>query len=160
MPPGWASTLWSIPFQRRILSGSVKNGNTASGGAAIRISCSMTSSPCGTVGCLHLSLHCPLEAAQSGRPEPLEVLAQLVQPFGPSPVDDAGRVTPALEEPGVDEDPEVLGHGGPAELEMRGDLSCGELVVADEAEDFAPVGLGDGSEGGVHTVNVSRSLRK
>jgi hypothetical protein len=43
---------------------------------------------------------------------------------------------------------------------MRGDLSCGELLVGDEAQDLAPVRLGDGSEGGVHRESVSRSLRK
>src|SRR6202035_1210413 len=98
MPPGWASTLWSIPFQRCILSGSVKNGNTASGGAAIRISCSMTSSPFGTVGVLHLLLHWPLQTAQSGLPEHLEVLPELGESLRPGPVDDPGGVTTALEE--------------------------------------------------------------
>src|ERR1700687_3265434 len=131
MPPGWASILCSIPFQRRILSGSVKNGNTASGGAAIRISCSMTSAPSGTVGFLHLSLHSPLQAVQSGCPELFEVLAQLGQPFGPGPVDDPSGLAPALQQPGVDEHPEVLGHGRPTELEMRCDLPGSELVVAD-----------------------------
>ena len=138
----------------------MKNGNTASGGAAIRISCSMTSSPVGTFGVLHLLLDCPLQAAQSGRPEHFEVVAQLVQSFGPGPVDDPGGFASALEQPGVDEDPQVLGHRRPGEVEMRGDLPAGELVVAHEAEDLAPVGLGDGSEGGVHPLNVSRSLRK
>ena len=47
---------------------------------------------------------------------------------------------------------------GPAELEVRGDLPGGELVVADEAEDLAPVGLGDGSEGGVHTRECKQIL--
>src|ERR1700681_4037044 len=149
-----------MPFQRRILSGSVKKGNTASGGADIRISCSMTSSPSGTVVVLHLLFDCPLQTAQSGLPEHLEVVAQLGQALGPGPVDDAGRVTPALEEPGVDQDAEMLGHGGPAELEAGCDLSRRELVVGDESEDFAPMGLGDGSEGGVHELNVSISLRK
>src|SRR5580693_2194332 len=98
MPPGRGSTVWSIPCQRRIFSGSVKNGNTASGGAAIRISCSMTSSPSGTVAVLHVLLHCPLQTAQSGLPEHLEVVPELGQTFGPGPVDDPGRVTTALEE--------------------------------------------------------------
>src|SRR5580704_3931770 len=160
MPPGCASTLWSMPCQRRILSGSVKNGNTASGGAAIRISCSMTSSPGGTVAVLHLFLYRQLQAAQSCRPEHLEVVAQLGQALGPGPVDDPGGVATALEEAGLDEHPEMLGYGGTAELEVRGDLPGGELVVGHEPEDFAPMRLGDGSEGGVHRVNVSRSLRK
>src|SRR5579862_8494899 len=145
MPPGCASTLWSMPCQRRILSGSVKNGNTASGGAAIRISCSMTSSPVGTFAVLHLLLHCALEASQSGRPEHFEVLAQLVQSLGPGPVDDPGGIPTALEEPGVDEHPEMLRDRRTTELEMRGDLSRGQFLVADETEDLTPVGLGDGS---------------
>src|SRR5579863_8839575 len=111
-----------MPFQRRILLGSVKNGNTASGGAAIRISCSMTSSPAGTFGVLHLLLDCPLQAAQSGRPELLEVLAQFGQSLGPGPVDDPGRFSPTLEESGIHQHPEVLGHRGPTQVEMRGDL--------------------------------------
>src|ERR1700680_1944814 len=130
MPPGLGSTVWSIPFQRRILSGSVKNGNTASGGAAIRISCSMTSSPAGTFGVLPLLFHCPLQAAQSGGPEAFEVFAQLGQSLRPRPVDDAGRIPAALEEAGVDEHPEMLGDGRTAELEMRRDLPGCKLVVA------------------------------
>jgi hypothetical protein len=43
---------------------------------------------------------------------------------------------------------------------VRGDLPGGELVLADESEDLPSVRLGDGSEGGVHPMNVSRSLRK
>src|ERR1700681_2597740 len=160
MPPGRGSSLWSIPFHRRILSGSVKYGNTASGGARIRISCSMTSSPSGTFACLHLLLHSLLEAVQSGCPELLEVVAQFGQAFGPGPVDDPGGVTPALEQAGVDEHPRMLRPRRPAELEVRRDLPGGELIVPDEAEDLPPVGLGDGSEGGVHGLSVSRSLRK
>src|SRR5580658_4172598 len=149
-----------MPCQRRIFSGSVKKGNTASGGAAIRISCSMTSSPGGTVAVLHLFLHRQLQAAQSCGPEHLEVVTQLGQALGPGPVDDPRGVATALEQAGLDEHPKMLGDGGTAELEVRGDLPRGELVVGHEPQDLAPVRLGDGSEGGVHTLNVSISLRK
>ena len=41
---------------------------------------------------------------------------------------------------------------------MGRDLPRGELVVADESEDLAPVGLGDGSEGGVHMRECKQIL--
>src|SRR5206468_7860377 len=45
---------------------------------------------------------------------------------------------PTFDEPSVLQDPEVLGHGRPADVEVRRDLAGRQLAVPDEPEDLAP----------------------
>ena len=52
------------------------------------------------------------------------------------------------------QDPQVLRDRLPRDVEVRGDPSRGHLVVADEMQDLASSGLGDGIDGCLH-VNVS-----
>ena len=66
-----------------------------------------------------------------------------------------------LDEPSLAEHREVLRDCGAGDVELRGDLSRGELPVGDEAQNPTPAWLGDRPDGGFHDArSFSRRLRK
>ena len=54
------------------------------------------------------------------------------------------------EEAGVAQHAQVLGCGGPTDIEVSGDLAGRELAFPDEAQDSAPSWRGDGVQSGLH----------
>ena len=83
-------------------------------------------------------------------PELLQVGAHLLQPLWSNLVKAARSGFPLRDEAGIAEHPEVLRDGRAGHLEVGGDLTDGELCVADQQEDFAPPRLGDGLYRAVH----------
>src|SRR3954471_24475927 len=94
-------------------------------------------------------------------PESVEELAQRRQAFRPRAVEPAGAVAALLDEPGLAQRPQMLGHGRPGHVgEVRRDRAGRELVLADQAENLAAARLGKGVDGLLHEHYVSIRLRK
>src|SRR5919198_4432481 len=107
-----------------------------------------------------LSFGLSLERVQPVAPEVVEKRSQLLEPFRTRSVEASGAVASFAHEPGLLQDGQMLGDRGPSHVEVRGDLSGGELAVADEAQDAAPARLGDCLQGGLHERYLSKGLRK
>src|SRR5919204_6088023 len=141
MPPARGSNVTSVPIQRTIFSGSVKNGKTVSGLASIRTSRSTTSVSLGvTAMCLSplLLFGLVLELSEALLPEAFEEAAKLGETLGPCSIDPACALTPLAHKAGVLQHGQVLRDGGPGDLEVGGNLASGELAVTHQAEDLAP----------------------
>src|SRR5207244_13095716 len=95
LPPGHGSSTASMPIQRTIFAGSVRNSNTTVGGASILISRSTSSAlvlasliPAPVVG-----FDLALEDLEVRAPEVVQERAQLGHAFGPGPAAAAGPRT-------------------------------------------------------------------
>ena len=64
-------------------------------------------------------------------------------------VEPAGAVAALLQQAGVLQHTQVLGHGLGGDVEVLGDLAGGQLAVADEGEDAPPLRFGERPEDGV-----------
>src|SRR5213075_2713390 len=93
-----------------------------------------------------------LEDLEVLAPEVVQERAQLGQAFGPGSVDASGAVSALTHETGITQVPQVLGDGLAGDIEVRGDLTRGELPVADETQDLASPGLGDGIDDCLHAI--------
>ena len=138
-----------MPIHRTIFAGSVRNSNTTEGGASILISRSTSSAlvlasliPAPVVG-----FDFALEDLEVLGPEVVQERAQLGQTLGPGSVDASGAVSALTHEAGIAQVPQVLGDGLAGDIEARGDLTRGQLPVADETQDLASPWLGDGIDG-------------
>src|SRR6266568_9381010 len=107
-----------------------------------------------------LLLRFAFEGFQADLPELLEEVLELGEPLGTCPVQASGAVASLAHEPRLLQDVQVLGDRRSAHVEMRRDLAGAELVVADEGQDLAAPGSGDGFQRGLHSAYVSRVLRK
>jgi hypothetical protein len=142
-------------------SGSVKKANTVSGLASICRSWTM-----GSVRASAVTLASPLfslrlahEDVEAIAPELVKEGAQLRQAFGARAVQAPGALAALGHEPGLLEHADVLRDGRARDVEVRRDLPGGELAVADEGQDVAAARLGEGVEGGLHSVYFSNDLR-
>src|SRR6185436_4837493 len=63
------------------------------------------------------------------------------------------------DEAGFPQHPQMPADGGPADREPRGDLSCGEALIAQHHQDLSPHRVGDRRRHVVHQVNVTTVLR-
>src|SRR4029077_2508456 len=111
-----------------------------------------------------LLLFCSFRLAFEGRqplvPELVQEGAKLGEALGPHAVEASGGVASFIHEPGLLEDGQMLGDRRPRHVEMRGDLSRRELLVADEPQDLAPARSGDRLQCSLHARYVSICLRK
>src|SRR4051812_50227510 len=94
-PPGRGSSSAATPIQLTIRDGSVKYGNTTSGGASMRTSwrsgsVALSTAPPGRV----LAFGGRLETGERRRPHRVDVRADLLQPLGPGAVPAAGGPPP------------------------------------------------------------------
>ena len=105
-----------------------------------------------------------LQACEGVRPELVEKRPQRLERLGAQRVEPAGPFAMLGQEPGALEDAEVQADGLLGEVEVRGDLSGGELGVLDQPQDLAPVRIGErpqdriGSCGGAGSRLRSSSL--
>src|ERR671925_1433426 len=138
-PPGRASSEAVSPIQRVAFSGSTRNCQTVSGLAAIAISRStvVVSVVASMLLCL-LSFCLGLEDVEALRPELLQKRLQLGEPLGPRPVEALRAVASLAHEARLLQDGQVLRDRRPRHVEVAGDLTGGELAVADERQDLAP----------------------
>ena len=93
-------------------------------------------------------------------PELLEEVLELGEPFGTCPIQAACAVASLAHEPRLLQDVQVLGDRRTRHVEVRRDLACAQLVVADERKDAAPGRCGDGFERALHRSYLSKDLRK
>src|SRR6266545_4037506 len=100
------------------------------------------------------------ECLEPDVPELLEEVLELGEPFGTCQVEASGAVASLAHEPRLLQDVQVLGDRGTRHVEVRGDLACAELAVADEREDLASPGRGDCFQRGLHARYLSKDLRK
>src|SRR4051812_13624484 len=136
-PPDTGSSTASVPIQRTILAGSVRNSNTVDGAASIVISrwtTSVSSAACRTARLLGFDL--ALELLQAIAPEVVEERAQLDQPLGADAVDPASTVTSLAHQPSAVQDAEVLRDRLPRDVEARGDPPGGHLLVVHQSQDL------------------------
>src|SRR5689334_5021287 len=76
---------------------------------------------------------------------------QLGEPFRASPVQAARALAALADQPAVTQHLEMLRDGRPGDLaEVRRDLARGQLGMAEQTQDLAPVRLGEGPETLVH----------
>jgi hypothetical protein len=97
-----------------------------------------------------LSLRLAFELVKSGRPERLQVTDHLVDCFWLGRVDTGASLATLLEQPGVPENGEVLGHRRPGGVESPGDVAGGHPVRGHELDDPATGWIGEGSERGIY----------
>ena len=76
-----------------------------------------------------------------------QVVDEVLEDGGVELVDDLLAAALGENEAGVAECAEVAGDGGPGGWEVVGDLAGRARSVAEEAEDFAAGGVGEGAEG-------------
>src|ERR671925_320566 len=154
MPPGRASRSALRPFHCTIFCGSMKKSNTVSGRAAILISRStaVATSGCSTATSPPSLLEFGrfLEALEGLAPERVEKRPQVGEALRAEAVQPTRALSPLGHEPGLAQYREVLGDGGPGDLEAGGNLAGRELAPGYEAKDAAPVRLGDRAEGFFH----------
>ena len=91
-----------------------------------------------------------LEAGELSVPERGEVRAELLERATARAIDAATTIPAERDETGVLEDPQVLRDRGPRDVEVRGDLADGPLLVPDETEDLPSSRLGDRAKGVIH----------
>src|SRR5690349_15461241 len=137
-PPGLGSSVISEPIQRSIFAGSTRNSHTVCGLASISTVRSTAVSVVVSILLPLLHLGLPLERGEAITPELLEELLQLVEPFGPGPVEPSRPVASLVHEPRLLQDCQMLRDGRPRHLEVPGDLARGQLFVADEGQDLPP----------------------
>src|SRR5262245_48192300 len=82
-----------------------------------------------------LSFRLAPQAGETLVPESAEELTQLREPLRPRAVDASRPLAPLAHQTGLLQHRQVLGDGGTAHVEMRGDVACRQLAVADEGED-------------------------
>src|SRR5258705_12582238 len=125
----------STPFQRRIFSGSTRNSQTVSGLASIRTSRSTeVCSAVRSIFSLLLSFDLAFEGRQLHVPELLEERLELGEALGARPVQASGAVSSFVHEPGLLQHGQMLGDRRTGDVEVRGDLARGHLVVEDESQ--------------------------
>jgi hypothetical protein len=88
----------------------------------------------------------PASNVQRGCPHLVQELAEPVEHLGSGVVEPPCAIAPFTDEPNVLEHGEVLRDGGPADVEMRGDLPRGQLLTGDELQDGPAARLGDRSQ--------------
>jgi hypothetical protein len=152
-----------MPIQSTILAWSVECGNTVSGGAAIRISLRIGSVSLGIARCAHvLALGGELELFEGARPHRLDVGPDLREAVGSRSVPAARAVASFADQPGGEQDPQVLRDGLARDVEPPGDFARGPLLVGEQCEHFAAARLGERLEDVGHRAQVytcaSRSL--
>jgi hypothetical protein len=143
--------------------GSVKNPNTVSGVASIHFSWTIGSVPTASVMAASTLFAFGLlsQHLESLVPELPEELTQAAESLRPGAVQTAGAVAPLEQQSRLAQHPQVLRDGGPGDVaEVRGYRSGRQLGVANESQDLAAVGLGDGLDGFLQQGYVSRDLRK
>jgi hypothetical protein len=81
------------------------------------------------------------------KPHLLQRLAERTERLQVGSVKVALSLSPDAYKAGLTEDAQVLRHGAKADVEALGDVAGGELLVPDQAKDFAASRLGDDLEG-------------
>ena len=137
-PPGDASTVASTPFHLTIFSGSVRNGNTASGGASIRISSVDGERSRGHV-VPFLGFHLVLQGREATVPERLEIGLELGERIPVRAIQAARAVSPLGDEAGSTQDREVL-----REIAGRLTSKCDAMSPADRSASQTRRRIGDG----------------
>jgi len=156
--PGLGSSSSERPFQRSILSGSVKNANTVSGLAAMRTSFSTASRPVWTTAPCppFLGFRFLLQHAQTVVPELVQERPKLLQTLAASAIVPACAVPAHRQQVRVGEHGQVLRHGRARHLKLRCDLPGGELVFQDHPENRAAPRFSQCPELGVqHEQNIA-----
>src|SRR5918994_7244683 len=155
VPPGRGSSSAATPIQLTIRVGSVKYGNTTSGGAAIRTSLRSGSVPSGIVPVGRvLVLGRGLEIAEGARPHRLDVRADLRQALGSRAVPAPRAVATLADQSCLEQDPQVLRDGLARDVEPSGDVACRPLVDREQREHVAAPGLGEHLEHVGHRAQV------
>jgi hypothetical protein len=96
----------------------------------------------------------PLEGVQAARPQltvGVEPGVDLAQRLEAQLVPAALGVVADADEAGLAEDAQVLGGAGLAQAEVLDELTDGAWAFAEQVQDVAPSGLGEGGEGGGHS---------
>src|SRR5215217_6440729 len=123
----------SIPIHRIAFSGSTRNSQTVSGLASIAsVRSYATVSVAAFMLLPFLLLRFALECVEPDIPEVLEELSELRETFGTCPVQAACAVASLVHEPRLLQDVQMLGDRRTRDVEVRRDLACAELLVADE----------------------------
>src|SRR5690348_11466121 len=150
-PPGrGASTAYS-PIQRIIASGRVKNSQTRSGAALMRIEAR-------TGSAVIAGLHGLLEPDQGVRPELGEEITQ------PGQALEADRVKALLaphadsDQPSVPQHLQVLGHRLLGDVESLGDLAGRPWPISEQAQDIPPVRFAERPERGLAHPAIIQAL--
>ncbi len=87
------------------------------------------------------------QAVELYGPHLLECLPEWAERLEICSVKVALALAPDAYKAGLTEDAQVLRHGAKADVEAPGDVARGELLVPDQAQDFAAPRLGDDLEG-------------
>ena len=102
-----------------------------------------------------------LEPRQTVGPEALEEAAQLLEAFGAQTIQAPRPIAPNRHQLGLLEHAQVLRDRRCREVKVGRDLARRQLVrLAEELEDAAPIGLGDGLKSSFHAQRLSRDLTK
>src|SRR2546430_14396542 len=132
-----------MPFQRVSFSGSTRNSQTVSGLAAIEIVRSTeVVSVVASMLFLLLSLCFAFECLEAFVPELLEERLDFGEPFGARPVQAPRPVASLAHEPRLLQDVQMLRDRRPRDVEVRRDLTRGQLPIAHQGQDLAPPGRG------------------
>src|SRR3989442_11905570 len=154
-PPGRGSNDAVMPIQRVAFIGSTRNCQTVSGLAAIVTSRSTVVSVVASMFRPLLSFCLAFECFEPFVPELLEVRLELGESLRSRPVEALGAVASLAHQPSLLQDIQMLRDRRPGHVEVRRDLTRGELPVANEREDPAPVGRCDRLQCGLHARSVS-----
>ena len=87
------------------------------------------------------------QSVELHRPHLLQRLPEWTQRLQVGSVKVALALASDANEAGLAEDAQVLGDGAKADVKALGDVAGGELLVPDQAQDFAAPRLGDDLEG-------------
>src|SRR5205085_4172060 len=128
-----------------IFAGSVKYGNTVSGAAATRISCSRTLVAAGASGTAPplLCFGRALEALQPGRQHLGEEAVKVGEALGADAVEPPRPVAALADEPRLLEHRQVLGDRRLRDGEARRDLARASFSLRQQPQDLPALGLGD-----------------
>jgi hypothetical protein len=105
-----------------------------------------------------LSFGFAFQRLQAIVPEFVQKRLHALEAFRARSVVAPGAVPPFAHESGLLQHGEVLGDRGPGDLETRGDLTGGELVVADEAQNLPPPWLDDCLQRSFHRRKYKQRL--
>lgn len=84
-----------------------------------------------------------LQAIERTGPHGLHVRANLGEALGPRAVPPTRALATLSDEPGLEQDPQMLRDGLARDVEAFGDVARGPLVLGDQCEQLAPPRLGE-----------------
>src|SRR5437660_6833845 len=150
-PPGRGASAAYSPIQRIIASGRVKNSQTRSGAASMRIQAR-------TGSAVIAGLHGPLEPVQGVRPELGEEITQPGQALKTDRVKALLAPRADGDQPGVPQHLQVLRHRLLGDVEPLGDLARRPRPVPEQPQDIPPVRFADRPERGLAHPAIIQAL--